>query len=224
MNTLVNRIPGNRKRKIWFNILFSLLFVVSLIVLSAGFLFKKGVRVDSFVVGQATVSNFFLQWQDKLVVEIDTVEINEQGKAGSFENSSLITNGIGLAEVLSKFFSRVAVETVRIGDLTGVLYLDTGQEISFFSMNSKDLVFKSDLILKENSLTADVKEFSSKQFNSGGGGQVRLNGGGSSMLQEVVILPFHLVDSMTGSAEKRQDEKSKSTTGKINELEPFHEE
>ncbi len=120
--------------------------------------------------------------------------------------------------------SRVAVETVRIGDLTGVLYLDTGQEISFFSMNSKDLVFKSDLILKENSLTADVKEFSSKQFNSRGGGQVRLSGGDSSMLQEVVILPFHLVDSMTGSGEKRQDEKSKSTTGKINELEPFHEE
>ncbi len=69
----------------------SLLFVVCLVAISAGFLLKNGVRVDSFVVGQVTVSNSFLQWQDKLVVEIDTVEINEQGKAGSFENSSLIT-------------------------------------------------------------------------------------------------------------------------------------
>jgi hypothetical protein len=177
MNALENRIPVNRKRKIWLNILISLLFVVCLVVISAGFLLKKGVRVDSFVVGQATVSNFFLQWQDKLVVEIDTVEINEQGEAGSFENSILITNGIGLAEFLSKFFSRVAVETVRIGDLTGALYLDTGRDSSFFTMASNDLVFKSNLILKENGLIADVKEFSSKRFNFRAGGQVHLNGG-----------------------------------------------
>ena len=154
-----------------------LLFFVCTAAISTGLLLKNGIRVDSFVVGQAAVSNFFLQWQDKLVVEVDTVEIDGQGKADSFENSSLITNGIGLAEFLSKFFSRVTVQAVRIGDLTGSLYLDTGRESSIITMTSNDMVFKSNLILKENGLTADVKELSSKRFNFQAGGQVHLNGG-----------------------------------------------
>ena len=45
-----------------------------------------------------------------------------------------------------------------------------------------------------------------------------------AVLLRTLALPFHLVDSMIGSTEKRQDEKSESTVEKRVELEPFYEE
>lgn len=122
----MKRESGNRKRKLWFRVLTILLLVACLTVFGAGLLLKKGIKLDDFTIGPATVSGFFLQWQDKLEIEIGTITVGEQENPGFDKDFSLIGKGIKGAGFLENFFSRISVKDIRIGELTGSLHLAEG--------------------------------------------------------------------------------------------------
>ena len=173
----MSRGSDNRKRKLWLRVLSILLLVACLTVFAAGLLLKKGIKLDDFTIGPAIVSDFSLQWQDKLEIEIGTITVGEQESPGFDKDFNLIGKGIKAAEFLGYFFSRISVQDIRIGELTGSLHLAEGSETSFFNLTSNDLVLRSTLVLKKNSLAVDIKELTSKRFNSRAKGQIRLNGG-----------------------------------------------
>ncbi|MBW2683890.1 MAG: hypothetical protein JRC69_10100, partial [Deltaproteobacteria bacterium] len=173
----MSRGSDNRKRKLWLRVLSILLLVACLTVFAAGLLLKKGIKLDDFTIGPAIVSDFSLQWQDKLEIEIGIITVGEQESPGFDKDFNLIGKGIKAAEFLGYFFSRISVQDIRIGELTGSLHLAEGSETSFFNLTSNDLVLRSTLVLKKNSLAVDIKELTSKRFNSRAKGQIRLNGG-----------------------------------------------
>lgn len=218
----MSRDSDNRKRRFWLRALTILLLIACLIVLATGLLLKKGIEIGEFTIGTAAISDFSLQWQNKIDIEIGTITVGEQEGSGLTKNFSLIDKGIRAVGFLGNFFSRLSVNSIRIMGLTGSLHIDRESGSSRFILTSNDLVFRSALLLKENSLVVDVKEFTSKRLKSNAKGQIRLNGGkgyitGTLSANLVGVLPVTL-DFM---ADQDQISFSGTESGEIVDITPF---
>jgi len=218
----VSRDSDNRKRRFWLRALTILLLIACLIVLATGLLLKKGIEIDEFTIGTATVSDFSLQWLDKLEIGIGTITVGEQENPGFDKDFSLIGKGIRAAGFLGNFFSSISVKDIRIGELTGSLHLAEGSETSFFNLTSNDLVLRSTLILKENSLVVDLKELASKRFDSQVSGQIQINGGedhitGTLSANLAGVLPV----TLDFTADQKQISFSGEEAGVITNIIPF---
>ncbi len=218
----MNRGSDNRKRKLWLRVLAIFLLVACLTVFAAGLMLKRGIKLDDFTMGTVTISDFSLQWQNKLEIAIGTITVGEQEDSGLTKKFSLVHKGIRAAHFLGHFFSRLSVKAVRIGSLNGSLHLDGGQEPSFFILSSNDLILRSRLDLKENSLVVDVKDLTSKRFNTKAKGQISLNGGkgyitGTLLANLAGVLPV----TLDFTADQDQMSFSGKGAGEINNITPF---
>ncbi|MBW1637121.1 MAG: hypothetical protein JRJ68_12705, partial [Deltaproteobacteria bacterium] len=173
----MGRDSDNVKWKLWPRVLGVLVLLVCLTLFVSGLLLKRGIELDHFTSGPVTVSDFLLQWQEKLELQIGTITVEEQGGSGFSKNFNLIDKGIRAAGFLSNFFSDFSVKTIRIRDFNGSVYLHEGEEPSFFNIESDDLIVRSTLVLKKNSLVVHIDQLSSKRFKSEAEGEIHLGGG-----------------------------------------------
>jgi len=176
----VNMVSKNRKRNVWLRALALLLAVFCLTVLASGLLLKRGIKFDKFTINVAMVSDFSLQWRDKLELEIGTITVDEQLESRSSKDFSFIGKSVQAIDFLRNFFSGITIKSIRAGDFTATLQLVSGTRkgSSYFNLTSSDLQLKSNLAFEQNSLVVDIKELSSKRFNSRAEGRILLSGGG----------------------------------------------
>ena len=171
--------------KFLFRITVSLFLITCSAILGTGYILKKGISIDTFTVAQATVSNFSLQWQDRLTLDIDTITVNipvsiqqKNNPAKDFSKACRIFGkGIRAAHYIDGLFSRITVKAIRFGDVTAAIHfdLDTGQEPCFIHVNSNDFALQSSLSIEQDNLIFDIAEVVAKQVNSSASGQIRLN-------------------------------------------------
>jgi len=201
-----------------------LTFTISLILLSTGLLLKKGIAFNNFNIATVTVSDFSLQWRNKLEIEIGSVTVKKQPNSGSFKNFNLIKKGTRTIIFLSNFFSKVSVKSINLGDITGAIRLvsSTGEELSFLNLSSSSLEFKSNLTLQQNNLIIDIKKFSSNHFRSSAIGQIHLNNEkeyitGTLLVNVADILPIRL----DFTADQKQISFTGKEAGEINNITAF---
>ena len=174
----MNNHIDSSQRNMLLRVLISVVLIVCLIIFSAGILLKTGIELDTISVGRVMVSDFSLIWQDKLELQIGTVVIAEQnGSTTSSKGLKSVSRGISVSRQLVKLFSRVSIGKIRVGGFTGAVNLqqDAGPEASSFSLTSDDITFRSKLVLEPDTLVVDIREASSKRFNSMATGQIRVD-------------------------------------------------
>ncbi len=175
----MSKRSADKKRRFGLRILISLFLFVCLVIFSSAVMLKKGIRFDSFTIGRTTLSDFSLQWQDRLKLQIDTVTVSEQQhEEKSPVDLSLIGKGINGVQRWGRLFSEISINVIKVGELTATIHFDQNadQNPCFFTLTSKDLTFRSNLAIDQNTLVITITEAISKQFNSRAFGQIRLNG------------------------------------------------
>ncbi len=164
-------------RKFLFRTTAFLFLVTCFGILFTGYHLKKGIRIDVVTLGHTTVSNFFLQWQDRLELRIGTIAVIGQQKSDSPKDFSFVGKSIRGIHYIDGLFSRVTIKEILIGDLTGAFHFDqnTEQEPCFVSIISSDFALQSSLSIDQDILVFDISEVIAKQFNSKASGQIRFN-------------------------------------------------
>ncbi len=220
----MNKPSPYKKSSIQSKILVGLLLFSLLTILSSGFLLKKGIRFDSFTIGPATLSDFSLQWTDKLELQINTVTIAKDTKKTSSPDLNSISGIIKTIQRWGSLFSKIAIKKFSAEELTGTIYFDqyAEQEPSFFTLTSKDFAFRSDLSMEMDILVISIKEATSKRFNSHATGQIRFN---PQTEQLTGILSANLAGALPISLEFTADQQQISFqgqgTGNITTITPF---
>ncbi len=175
----MSKRSADNERKFGLKILISLFLFVCLLIFSSAVMLKKGISFDSFTIGRTTLSDFSLQWQERLRLQIGTVTVSkQQQQERSPVDLSLIGKGINGVQRWGRLFSEISINVIKVGELTGTIHFDRNadQNPCFFTLTSKDLTFRSNLAIEQNTLVITLTEAISKQFNSRGFGQIRLNG------------------------------------------------
>ncbi len=173
------KIPiAGRKKKHWQRILAGLFVISCLTALFSLFMLKKGISFESFSVGPVAISNFSLIWKKKLEIQVDTVTLQKQHEKKKTSNiSKNVSRSLKAIHFLTRLFSTIAVNEIRIGQFTGTLYLNeaTDKQPQTFSLTSRDLSIHSNLSLQQHTIVFDITEAFSKRFDTRATGQIRLD-------------------------------------------------
>ncbi len=178
-----------RTRKFWFRGLAVLLLLTCLSLLSGGMLLKRGIRIDSFAIGQTEVTDFFLQWQDRLVLEVNAVTINSSGQGKVPVDLSSVGRGVRLVHTLATIFSRITVKDINVGALTGSFSFDpaSGRDAGFIRISSADFNLQADLAVEQDILLIHLTEMVSQRFKSTATGSLRINTSQTSMSGQLSV-------------------------------------
>ncbi len=214
------------KRIIFLRLLAGLLFFCILFTACSIYLLKRGITVNSFTIAHTSVTSFSLIWKEKLELSIDTLTISARAETRdntvsgrSFSGKDLIT-----AFKAASVFSKVSIDTLQTGSLTGSLYFDQTDPDApgSFTVQSDDFSLHSSLSLEEDSLLIDVTGVEIKPFQAVASGKIRVD-----TQQEIITAKFtgDIAQTFPVRMELRADRKqltfSGSENGKITTITPL---
>jgi AsmA-like protein/uncharacterized protein DUF3971 len=193
--------------------LLSLFLFVCVLLLAAAFFLKRGVNIDSFSTGPATLSNISLQWKDKLDLEIERLAIDVSGSMSDklSPDVSIVDRIVPLVRWIDRLFSRISIQEIRAGETGGVLLYEAS--LCNFSLSSQLIDLQATIRLDDTTLIADIEELQSKRFHSHASGELRFDlkeRSGSGQFEA------NLADSLPVILELILDHKQLSFQGKEN--------
>ncbi len=132
MNKRMVTEPQKKRKKIFKWTAAGILILICTICFSGVYLLKRGVTLERLNLRHVTVSGSSLIWNDKLELQLGTVSIN-QGEQGA-ENLSLqklVARSVKAALFVSRFVSKITIESVKIADQTVRIDLTQQQDRSY---------------------------------------------------------------------------------------------
>jgi len=180
----VNRPADRKPKRAWTIILVVLLVVSGISVFSIGYLLRRGISKDTITLGQATVSGLFVQWKDRLQIDVASVVYHQHdSQSQSPVDLNSIAKTIQTARHFIPLFSHVSIETITVGNLIGSLHLNrkTSDTPSFFTLKSDDVDIRANLSLNQDALTVNITRAVSQRFQSFATGYIRFPSGQKSV-------------------------------------------
>jgi len=119
MNKRMVTEPQKKRKKIFKWTAAGILILITAISFAGVYLLKRGVTLERLNLRHATVSESFLVWNDKLELQLGRVSINqdEQG-ADNLSFQKLVARSVKTAVFVSRFVSKITIESIKIGDQT----------------------------------------------------------------------------------------------------------
>lgn len=200
----------------------TLFFFLCVSLVAAGLFLKKGIYLESFSAGPATLSKISLQWQDKLELEIESLAIvrtlKESGKQAP--DFGLIGKAVPLIQWIDRLFAKISIQTITVGEMSGKLLYESS--LCSLSLSSQLLDLEATIRLAGDVLRADINNLSSEQLSSKASGDLwfdlKMKSGGGQF-------SANIADSLPVTIELSADTKQLSFQGKeagaITTITPF---
>ncbi len=148
---------------------------ITLLLFTGGLFLKNGVQVTAFTVGSATLSNISLKWQNKLELQIESLDVKLSDDECDKQSLDLgFTNRIvPTFQWIDRLFSKISIETIRVDEISG----DLLYESSLCTLNLFSSLFTGHVTLKleEGKLIVDIKDLKSEQYHSQASGKLQLD-------------------------------------------------
>jgi hypothetical protein len=148
MNKRMVTEPQKKRKKIFKWTAAGILIFICTICFAGVYLLKRGVTIERLNLRYATVSESSLVWNDKLELQLGTVSINqgEQG-VGNLSLQELVGRSVKTAVVVSRFLSKITIESIKIADQTIKIVLAQQQDRSYL-LNLESETTKLDGLLE----------------------------------------------------------------------------
>ncbi|MEA3469651.1 MAG: AsmA-like C-terminal domain-containing protein [Thermodesulfobacteriota bacterium] len=203
------------KSSLVFKLLVGVMLLSSFCILSSGVLLKRGITFHSFSIANVSVSDFSLQWREKLELVIGSLVItkkNEKETAGKVGFSGSTVKSLFQ---ISRMFSKVSIKELQVAALSGAFHFDqtAKEEPGFLNLHSDDFSFQSTLSFDKKVLLIDITEATAKQLNAKASGTLRFD------TEKAIIkgiLTADIAASFPISIEFIADQNQISFTGKEN--------
>jgi len=154
----------------------TLLLLVTVVLATGGIFLKKGIHLDSFSAGPATLKNISLEWHSKLLLQIESVVVDSLQDAESKNPSldlSFVNKVVPLVQWIDRLFTRILVQKVSVGEVTGRLEYEAS--VLRLDLSSELIDMKVETRLEKGFLISDIQELKSERFHSWATGSVRVD-------------------------------------------------
>ncbi len=201
----------------------TLLLLVTVVLATGGIFLKKGIHLDSFSAGPATLKNISLEWHSKLLLQIESVVVDSLQDAESKNPSldlSFVNKVVPLVQWIDRLFTRILVQKVSVGEVTGRLEYEAS--VLRLDLSSELIDMKVETRLEKGFLISDIQELKSERFHSWATGSVRVD---LAAKTGTGTLAVNFADSLPVALSFTMDRKQLSFEGKeagiITTITPF---
>ena len=153
------------------------MLLCSVLIVSSGVLLKRGITFHSFSIANVSVSDFSLQWREKLELVIGSLVMtkkNEKETAGKIGFSGSTVRSLFQ---VGRIFSKVSIKELQVAALSGEIHFDqtAKEEPGFLNLHSDDFSFQSTLSFDNKVVLVDITEATAKQLNAKASGKLRFD-------------------------------------------------
>ena len=214
--------PEKIRKNVWIRVLIGLFLVFCLSLVSVGFMLTRGVHFENLQVGKIFVSGVSLRWQGKLDLQINKISPGG-GQGGEFSDYFGIVDEVIKASFWGeKFFSRIVLNEIEIGDMTASVHLE--RQLSYVTFIGKGLDVRADLDIDGDVFLIHLAKAVSSRFHSQLSGDIRINGkdkeaSGALSADLGGVLPVFL----DFTADPKQISFHGRESGEITDIKPFVE-
>ncbi len=145
------------------------------LLFAAGVFLKKGIQLESFSAGPATVSNVSLKWQNKLELQIEDLFIelahDETGK--NPPDLSFADKIVPTVQWIDRFFSKISIQKIRVAEISGSLLYQTS--LGYITLSSSLLEGRAIIRLDTDKLIVEIEDLRSEEFHSHASGRIQFD-------------------------------------------------
>ncbi len=148
-----------------------------LVICGSGFLvLANGLHLDHLTLAGITAENINLQWNNRLNLEIDTLQIDAAGEKSISKklNGKHIQKALKAFRILQKIIPSITVHSFLYNEYR-IRILQRPSQPFTLTLDSDDLHMKATLTWDRNNGRIDLKNLSSKKFNSTASGLFLVN-------------------------------------------------
>ena len=167
---------ANKKRKKIFTWIGVGMLIFICTSFAAVYLLKSGFTVERLSIGQVIVSNSSFVWNDRLELAFGRVAIGqEEQPAENFYLQKLVARSIKTAALLSRFVSKISIESLTVGDRDISINLTQQQDRSYLlHMESETTKIDAHVEIEVAQILVMIKDLSDRQIGLKASGQVLL--------------------------------------------------
>jgi len=171
---------------------------------------KTGIRLDKFSYGNTTVTDFILEWDQKLNLNATSISL----KTGSYSTPKTLDYPffrkiIRRTRFFSTWFSRISIDKITLNGFSASFYYHENEPGSL-KINTEDLMFSSGISFDDPRLTFDIQEFRTKKYNSIATGNLVIDFSKKKIFAEIHA---DIADTLPISLNIQADDKNLSFTG-----------
>ncbi len=137
-----------------------LLIFISVTLFTIYFTLHIGLKLDTFILPGLKIEQLYIKWDEKIVVDIDSIKITKSNTKSEFDLKSLDAREIlKQSRVLDTFFSEVNIRHIQVNDINATFrYIE--EEAGYIEVNGPTLRLLADIDMNDHLLLLSIKEFS----------------------------------------------------------------
>ncbi|MGB5965435.1 MAG: AsmA-like C-terminal domain-containing protein [Sulfurimonadaceae bacterium] len=141
------------------SIIIDLLIFISITLFTIYFTLHIGLKLDKFILPGLKIEQLYIKWDEKIVVDIDSVKITKSNTKSTFDFTSLDAKELlKQSRVLESFFSEVNIRQVQVNDINATFRYKE-QMMGYIEVNGPTLKLLADIDMNDHLLLLSIKEF-----------------------------------------------------------------
>ncbi len=141
------------------SIIIDLLIFISVTLFTIYFTLHIGLKLDNIILPGLKIEQLYIKWDEKIVVDIDSVKITKSNTGQKFDFKGLnVRQLLKQSTLLDSFFSEVNIRQFQVNDINATFSYKEDQE-GYIKVDGPTLKLLADLDLNDNLLLLSIKEF-----------------------------------------------------------------
>ena len=141
------------------SIIIDLLIFISITLFTIYFTLHIGLKLDTFVLPGLKIEQLYIKWDEKIVVDIDSIKITKSNTKSQFDFKSLDAKKLlEQSRVLDSFFSEVNIRRIQINDMNATFRYKENMA-GYIEVNGPTLKLLAEIDMNHHLLHLSVKEF-----------------------------------------------------------------
>ena len=141
------------------SIIIDLLIFISITLFTIYFTLHIGLKLDKFILPGLKIEQLYIKWDEKIVVDIDSIKITKSNTKSEFDFKSLDAKQIlKQSRVLDNFFSEVNIRQIQVNDMNATFRYKEHSDC-YIKVNGPTLKLAADIDMNEHLLLVSINEF-----------------------------------------------------------------
>ena len=142
------------------SIIIDLLIFISITLFTIYFTLHIGLKLDNFILPGLKIEQLYIKWDEKIVVDIDSIKITKSNTKSEFDFKSLDAREIlKQSHVLDTFFSEVNIRHIQVNDINATFRYKE-EEAGYIEVNGPTIRLLADIDMNDHLLLLSIKDFS----------------------------------------------------------------
>jgi len=136
-----------------------LLIIISITLFTIYFTLHIGLKLDSFILPGLKIEQLYIKWDEKIVVNIDSIKITKSNTKSKFDIKSLDANKLlKNTQLLDTFFSEVHIRHIQVNEINATFSYKENYD-AYIKVDGPTLNLLANIDMNDHLIHISIKEF-----------------------------------------------------------------